>query len=87
MSKEAEEYFGKNLIWNGTVIINPIDLMDGFLKSRVNAISQNETITASNASKDERFYLIEPNFCIDCTYKGINSKLFKIIECDKCISK
>jgi len=39
MSKEAEKYFGENVIWNGTVIMNPIDLMDGFHKSRAGNVS------------------------------------------------
>ena len=38
MSK-AEEFFKENVIWNGTVIINPIQLMESYHQSRVNAIS------------------------------------------------
>lgn len=47
--KVAEEYFNKNAIWNGTIILNPIDMMVGFATfisglDETKAVKQNEQI-------------------------------------------
>lgn len=49
---EAEKYFKDNVVWNGTVVMNPIKLMEDFHNSKVESLTmdQIETILPSTLS-------------------------------------
>lgn len=40
----AGEYFEKNVVWNGTVIMNPISLMEGYHQYLEGVLDDNENI-------------------------------------------
>ncbi len=49
MSKEVEEFYKNNAVMNGTVLMNPITILDGFLESRIKAISDEEINNLASA--------------------------------------
>ena len=52
----AEEFFKENVIWNGTVISNPVQLMEAYHQSRVNAISDEDIRLANDTNKGAKWF-------------------------------